>query len=230
MKNFIDTLIGSPLCRNMSKDEIHGLYECLKGHQKVFKKNTYIALEGEPLYAFGLLLEGEALLLREAGSGQRSIVSLLAPGDLFGEAAIFGSDRTWPLTIQAKTNCTVLFISADFMLCSCSGTCPGQDRLQRNMLTILADKNRTLNQKLLYLSLKNLESKIAYYLLAQCQKKQSLQITIPHNREELAAFFNVTRPALSRELARLHEQGLFQYQRSAFTITDVEKLECLAYE
>jgi CRP-like cAMP-binding protein len=43
-------------------------------------------------------------------------------------------------------------------------------------------------------------------------------VTVPFNRERMAEYFGVTRPALSRAIGQLRDRGLLDWRKNVFTI------------
>ena len=52
-------------------------------------------------------------------------------------------------------------------------------------------------------------------------------ITIPFNRTDLANYLDADRSALTRELARMKEEGIIDYNKNTFTILQKEHSEAL---
>ena len=101
-------------------------------------------------------------------------------------------------------------------------------QLIQNMMMILGEKNSGLNQKIELLMMKGMREKLAAYLLSEYRKNKALTFQILPNRNELAEFLNVSRPSMSRELARMKSEGLIDYYQNTFKLVNMEKLSaCL---
>ena len=85
-----------------------------------------------------------------------------------------------------------------------------------------------LNQKIDLLTLKGMREKLINYLVNFSSHVNSLQFTLPFNRNELAEFLNVSRTSMCRELGRMKEDGLIDYHLNHIQILDLEQmLACL---
>ena len=73
--------------------------------------------------------------------------------------------------------------------------------------------------------LKGMREKLAAFLLSEFQKAGSTTFRILPNRNELAEYLNVSRPSMSRELARMKEEGLIDYYQNSFRILKLEELK-----
>ena len=50
------------------------------------------------------------------------------------------------------------------------------------------------------------------------QMKNSSEFSIPFNRQQLADFLSVDRSAMSNELCKMRDEGLLEFERSAFKL------------
>jgi CRP-like cAMP-binding protein len=96
------------------------------------------------------------------------------------------------------------------------------------MMMVLGEKNVKLNQKLELLTLKGMREKIASYLLNESLERKSNMFQVVLNRTELADYLNVSRTSMSRELARMKEEGLIDFYGNSFKLINKSSLaECL---
>ena len=63
-----------------------------------------------------------------------------------------------------------------------------------------------------------------YLLLIQ---KDSNVVELEHTQEQLAEYFGVTRPALSKEIGRLVDEGFISITRRKVTILNKTALTCM---
>ena len=81
-----------------------------------------------------------------------------------------------------------------------------------NFLSIIAKKSTDLRNRLKLLSHKSIEERILFYLDTQRKKLNTNKIPIK-SKESLAQLLNIPRPSLSRELIKLKEKRLIDYNR-----------------
>jgi CRP-like cAMP-binding protein len=86
------------------------------------------------------------------------------------------------------------------------------------MVTLIADKNRSLMEKLDAMSKKNLREKILTYLSIQSQHQGGRYFEIPLGRIELADYLCTDRSALTRELSSMRDDGLIDFDRNTFRL------------
>lgn len=92
-------------------------------------------------------------------------------------------------------------------------------------LKFLSEKSFTLSSKIKIISLKNIRHKISKFLLIQYDKYKTKSIELNMTKEEWANLLGVQRPSLSRELIRMKEDGLIDYDYNFVYIEDVNKLK-----
>lgn len=221
-----EELFMFPLFSNMSKSELAALLLCLKPKIRMYQRYEYIAIAGEEFDSFGLFLQGEATASKENLSGNRIMIARLKPGDMFGEALVFTGESYWPSTIQAMTDCKVMFLESSTITGLCEKACTCHKKLVQNMLRIISEKAMMLTRKVDYLTIASVREKISKYLLEQYKKAGTSTFTIPLNRKELAEYLNVARPSLSREMCRMRDEGIIDFHMSSFKIIDLKRLDC----
>lgn len=213
------------LFENMSPDELNSMLKCLAPMICSYAKNENIASAGEKLKGVGVVLSGRAVVNKESASGDRVIMSMLEPGDMFGEIAAFSGNDTWPATVAAQSDCTVMILPPDKIVSGCRNSCASHRQLAMNMLKIVSDKATMLNRKLDYLAIKSIRGKISAFLIEQSKKSGSPIFMMPLKRSELADFLNVSRPSLSREMCRMRDEGLIEFHRESVRIRDMDALK-----
>jgi CRP-like cAMP-binding protein len=224
-QKFFNDTINCKLFENMSAGELQTLLDCLNPRVVRLKKNDIANVAGDKFEGLGVVLTGQAAVVKENASGSRIILTMLKPGDLFGEMAAFSGNDKWPATVIAQSECSIMYMPPDKILGQCEKACLSHRTLIMNMLRILSDKALTLNRKLEYLSMKSLRGKIARFLLEHSRKSGQTTFLLPMNRNELADFLNVSRPSLSRELCSMRDEGLLDFHRSSVQLKDVRLLE-----
>jgi CRP-like cAMP-binding protein len=96
--------------------------------------------------------------------------------------------------------------------------CAFHHRLIENMVRIIARKNRELMRKVEVVSKRSIREKLLAYLSIQAQVQDSDYLQIPMGRVELAEYLCVDRSALTRELAKMKEEGLIDYDKNCFRL------------
>lgn len=217
-------LAGSLLFSDIDREDIGKMLVCLCPKEESFIKGEFIARAGQPMKGLGLLVEGSLSVVKENVSGNRIIMNILKPGDLFGEMAVFSNKRIWPASITALTGSTVLFIPPGKIVDRCSNACEFHKQLTLNMLKILSEKAMQLNRKVEYMSIRGMREKLCTFFWELYREQGSLLIHLPMKRNEMADFLNISRPSMSREMGRMRDEGLIDFHMSTVKILDPGKL------
>lgn len=226
-KKYLPKVLGISLFAGINGDSIETMFNCLKPKISCFRKNDYIVTGGDPYESVGILLTGSATVSKDNASGNRVVMTLLNPGDIFGEIVAFSSLMTWPATVQAQEVSEVLFLPRGKIIGDCERMCPWHRILIQNFLRIISERAMLLNKKVEYLTIKSMRGKISTYLLEQYNRSGSRKIVLPLNRNELADFLNVSRPSMSREMGKLRDEGIIDFYLTTFELLDLEALKLM---
>ncbi|HHW23009.1 MAG TPA: Crp/Fnr family transcriptional regulator [Clostridiaceae bacterium] len=224
-ENYIKALLKCKLFNNIEIDDLEDLVSCLKPVFKCFTRNSIVVHNGDPLEGLGIILEGEAVIFKESISGNRLLIKNIGEGELFGEVAAFAGKKDWPALVQAITPLTVCFIPKDRITAQCSNACKWHNTMINNMLELVSQRALMLSKKLEYISIKTMRSKLCTYIYEQFRNSKTMTVMLPLNRAQLADFLNVSRPSMSRELARMRDEGIIDYHLSTVKILDMERLK-----
>ncbi len=194
------------------------MIDCLGGVSKKYKKDAYILMAGDTIDFVGIVLSGRVQIVKEDFGGNRNIISELTEGELFGEAFACAGIETAMYSVQAATDCEIMKIEFKKIVTTCSNACEFHSMLISNMLKIIAKKNLELNGKMEIISQRTTREKLMTYLLGQAEKAKNSRFTIPFSRNELADFLCVERSAMSRELSKMRDDGILDYEKNNFKL------------
>ena len=216
MKKYADVLKGSKLFANVSEDEILAMLACLDAKERHYKEGEYVFRQGETVDSVSVLAEGALLVQADDYWGNRSIITFVSPGELFGQAYLAG--EAIMNDVAAAKDSTVVFFDAKRVLTTCSSACPFHNQVIRNLFFALSETNLRLVTKLGHIQKRTTREKLMSYLSLMSKKAGSNSFTIPFNRQELADFLSVDRSAMSAELCRMRDEGLLRFNKSSFTL------------
>ena len=218
MKAYFDDLTHNPLFAGISREELESLMGCLAARIVAVPKGDPLFLEGDPAGFVGLVLEGTVQIVRDDFFGNRSVLSLAEPGDIFAEAFACAGADTMPVSGYALQDSKVIFMELRKMLTVCSNACQFHNTLVKNLLQVVARKNLLLNRKIQFMSQRTTQDKLMAYLLDQAKQRSSPEFTIPMDRQALADYLGVERSAMSAELGKLKKAGILECKGSHFRL------------
>jgi CRP-like cAMP-binding protein len=155
--------------------------------------------------------------------GNRSVLTILQPGELFAEAFSFAGLGAMPVSVIAIKDSNVLLLDCKHVLTSCSNSCRFHSLLLKNLLQEMAQKNLALSQKIRYMSQKTTKEKLMAYLLDQAKQQGSSEFIIPFDRQALADYLGVERSAMSAEISKLKRSGRIDTKGAWFCLIDNNK-------
>lgn len=221
MKNFFETLSKCPLFDGIEQSDLKSMIECLNGKTIDVMKGNPVFLEGTPARFFGIVLSGTVQVVREDYYGNRSIMTILQPGEIFAEAISFAGLETMPVSVIAIRDSEVLLLNSTRVFTFCSNSCHFHSILLKNLLQEMAQKNLALSRKIRYMSQKSTKEKIMAYLLEQAKQNGSAEFVIPYDRQALADYLGVERSAMSAEISKLKKSGQIDTKGSWFCLKHI---------
>ena len=222
-KEYLSELKTMKLFYGIQESEMTAMLGCIGAYLKEYKKNQYIITLEENVEAVGILLSGKVDMIKEDLWGNKTLLVSMQKGELFGESFSCGIVKNATVSFVADTASMILFLPFSRILRTCNMPCKFHHRLIENMVTVIAEKNIVLMDKVDILSKKTLREKIATYLLQEASKQQSLYFDIPLGRVQLAEYLCVDRSALTRELNTMKAEGYIDFDKN--TVRVLKNLE-----
>lgn len=228
MEQMYQVLKKCALFRRIDEKELEQLVGCLGAQIKSFHEDDYIFLSGDEVNSIGIVISGLLEIMKENLAGNKHILALLGPADMFAEGIVCTVKRISPVTVRVKEEAKILFIPYERIIKSCGNSCNFHINMIQNMMVVLGEKNVILNRKLELLTLKGMREKIVSYLMNESLDRGSSMFQIMLNRTELADYLNVSRTSMCRELARMKDEGLIDFYGNSFKLIDKAALgRCL---
>lgn len=215
---YLSLLKNTSLFYGIDPEDLAAMLNCLQAEKKTFKKNESIYRVGDTAEAVGLVLAGKVCIFQDDFWGNRSILDHAGPGQMFGEAYACLQTEEMQVSVTALEQTEVLLLDVKRILHTCTSACSFHQRLLRNLMQTLAQKNLLLTRKVQHMSRRTLREKLLSYLSACSQACRSQSFTIPFNRQQLADYLSVDRSAMSSTLSRLREEGILEYEKNHFVI------------
>lgn len=218
MKKYFELLKKCPLFEGIEENELSGMLQCLGARTLDVSKNQPVFLEGDPAKYVGIVLSGSVQVVREDYFGNRSMVAVIEPAELFGEAFACAGVETMPVSVIAVRDSELMLMDVKRILTTCRNSCVFHQRLISNLLRVVAAKNLILNRKIEVMSKRTTREKLMAYLLSQAKRHDSSSFTIPYDRQALADYLGVERSAMSAEISKLRKEGVLECDRSFFKL------------
>lgn len=177
--------------------------------------------EGDSLY---VVLDGKIKLTRAAPDGRENLLSVLGPGDMFGELSLFDpGPRT--STASAVTDATLASLREDALLPWLTEHPQGSTHMMR----ALVQRLRRANDVIADLVFTDVPGRVAKNLLDLAerfgtQEPDGLHVHHDLTQEELAQLVGASRETVNKALADFAARGWLQISARSVLIMDPERL------
>ena len=218
MKKYIEILKQTQLFAGIKDNELSAMLDCLQATIKTYKKGEYIFREGDYIDKITVLVQGKLIIQKDDFWGNRSIVSAIRIGEMFGEAYATPDSGAILNDVIAEECSTVISFNIYKLLTVCPSSCRFHSIVIQNLFFAISEKNRKLVQKIGYMSTRSTHAKLLSYLSDEAKKQRSNNFTIPFNRQQLADFLSVDRSAMSKELCKMRDEGLILFDKNRFRL------------
>ena len=209
--------LPSPLFSALDPEDLAALGAAM--FQRSYPAGQIVLLEGAASSVLYVVQAGRLKLFKTSSRGREQVLSLLRPGDMFNEVAVFDAGPN-PASAQAIQDCSLFLLRRRDLLrfveqrpgIALAITRNFAHRL-REALTLVED-----------LSFRDVASRIAKILL-EGQNGSTPRLT----QELLAAMAGSRREVVGRALKALSQEGAVKLERGRIHVLDREALERLAW-
>lgn len=207
-KELKSALRDCPLFEGVAARDLEEAVAALGAREERYEDDDVLLHFGQCTTRLGIVVEQRVRIEFYDEGGNASTIARIGRSGAFGEAIACAGNPSI-VQVVAVGPARVLWVdmgramSKNAMLKSrFSGI------VMANVVQMLARKNMVLNQKMQIVSQKRLRDRIKLYLAVRESDLGGSQMRAPMTRNELAAFLNVDRSSLSRELGRMRDEGL----------------------
>ncbi|WP_125152514.1 Crp/Fnr family transcriptional regulator [Clostridium rectalis] len=220
-EDIIDILKKSIIFKNIDKEKIDKLLKEIKYKINTFNKSKFIAIEEDECTSLGIVIYGKIEVQKIFASGKAITIDRLNQGEIFGEVIIFSNMNTYPASIVATEKSEILFISKDQILKLFNL----DSKALNNFMGLLSNKILMLNRKVKNLSYHSIREKVSNFILEEYKKQQNCILKLNVSRKEMAEYLGIPRPSLSREMLKMKEEGIIDFNKNIIEILNEGKLE-----
>ena len=212
----------APLFSALDDEDAHSLRDSMvalklnKG-QTLFKEGQ----EGDRLY---VVVHGKIKLGRSSSDGRENLLSILGPGEMFGELSLFDPEpRT--STATAVTDARLVSLAHDAVI----GLVTSSPQTSLELLRRLAQRLRKSNEVLADLVFADVPGRVAKAIMDLGQrfgveKDDGFHVNHDLTQEELAQLVGASRETVNKALADFAARGWLKLEPRAVLVTDTERL------
>ncbi|MEU0520891.1 Crp/Fnr family transcriptional regulator [Streptosporangium sp. NPDC006007] len=220
--NTDDVLAKAPLFSALDREGAAALRTSvsevrLSKGQALFSENE----TGDRLY---VVLEGKIKLSRTAPDGRENLLSVLGPGEMFGELSLF-DPRPRTASATALTDVRLAGLGHDDL----RPWLTGRPEVALHLLRALAQRLRRTNDVLADLVFTDVPGRVAKALLDLADRfgqriDDGIRVHHDLTQEELAQLVGASRETVNKALADFAQRGWLRIEAKAVVIMDLERL------
>ena len=221
-----DLLNRCPLFAGLKEEDLRKI-RAIASLRQVVKKEVLFS-DGEEAKGFYVILSGKMKLYKISPEGKEQILHVVSAPDAFAEAALF-LEGSYPAFAEALSDGQLLFFpKRDFIQ-----LIERNPQLSINMIVSLSHFLRRFASLIEELSLKEVSSRIAKYLMDLSLKlskegKSPKEVELDLSKTQLASKLGTISETLSRTLAKMKAKGIIDVKKNKILILNREALEELA--
>jgi len=188
-------------------------------------RGDYLFHEGDASVGFYLVQKGAISVHRVNAAGKEQVIHVFRAGETFAEATL-ATDTGYPADARAVEASQVLLIQkAGFI-----ALLKRQPEIALRILAAMSSHLRVLVGQIEDLTLKDVETRLANWLLKRCLDRKSpspVAVELTGTKRALAAELGTVSETFSRTLAKLRDQGYVAVNGSVITVTAPDRLAAL---
>jgi len=199
-----NTLRGCQLFAGLATDDLRSIANITI--VKSLDKGDYLFRQGAPAQGFYIVQKGAINVHRVNAAGKEQVIHIFRSGESFAEAAL-ASPVGYPADARAVESSQVLLVDKAGFL----ALLQRQPELALRMLGSMSLHLRTLIAQLEDLTLKDVETRLANWLIKRCPDPESARpvtIELKTTKRVLAAELGTVSETFSRTLAKFRQQKL----------------------
>jgi len=198
----IGALKKTELFGTLSEGELKALAEACVARS--LQKGETLFNVGEEAKGLYVIAKGSLRAVRENTEGREQVIHVEKAGTTIAEVPVF-DDKPYPSTVVAEEDSGVLYISKEDV----KRLCLRHPAIALSALKLLAGRLRKTAALAESLSLKEVDQRLALFLLREFKEKHLKKLKLPTN-SALAARLGSVREVVSRAFTKLEADGLIK--------------------
>ncbi len=218
----ISQLVTCSVFKGISATDISLILSSIPYRIRNFSSGTMISQAGEIVSSLMIVSNGtvKGEMVDDAGRTIK-IEDIPAPGAI-ATAFIFGNRNKFPVNVISVSDVELISIEKSDLL----RLLMKNDIVLLNFLDMISNRSQFLSEKIKFLNFKTIKGKLAHFILQRAGNDKEI-IILDMTQNNLADFFGVARPSVSRALHELGQEGLIEASGKTIRIIDKNGLSGL---
>lgn len=207
---------NSTLLKSLTSEQIESYIRDGSFRLCTYGKNNIIHFSGEVCSKLEIILSGNVIIERIDESGDIMTIVEFFNNEILGGNLLFSTKPYYPMTITARNPTIILEIRKEQLFDIFS---ENQDFL-RCYLEYVSDHAALLGNRIKHYVNRTIRESILSYLKYEQTQQNSKCIKLGISKKALAERIGVQRTSLSRELAKMKQDGLIKYDSKTIELFD----------
>lgn len=195
--------------------------------RKRFSAGQLIFSEGDPCSGLHIIAQGKVRIFKTSVSGREQVLAVNGPGESVAELPVFDGGP-FPASAMAVEDSEIAFVSRrDF-----HAFCIEHPEVSLKVLAVVGERLRRLVGIIEELSFTTVRQRLISVLVKLAQTEgtkteRGIEFHLPATHQELANQLGTVRELISRNLMRLHAEGLLDVDARQIVVKDLKGLNAL---
>ncbi|PKM60139.1 MAG: Crp/Fnr family transcriptional regulator [Firmicutes bacterium HGW-Firmicutes-4] len=217
-QDLMTVLLSHSLFSDFSDEALNQVFRAHYYEKREYEKDQVIHFQNECCRTMDLILSGRVAVQNLDREGNVLTISIFQDGDVLGANLIFSSRNNYPMTVLAQSLVEILHLDQEMIL----ELCQMNRTFMIGLMKAISDKTLILTDKINAISMKTIRQCIIDFLHYESRIQKSQRIRLPSSKKDLAQRFGIQRSSLSRELNKMRQDGLIDYDAKTITIKDLD--------
>ena len=192
------------LLKNLGADTLH--YTKDESVIRLFKDDNII----------NFIVQGNVKVVLNTINGNQIVTDDLSEGDVFSSTINYIDENETDAIVTEDTE--IISMNAQDIIDFKDNSKSYYNVFIKNLFIIMTKKISERNERIQILTKKTIRYRLLEYFEIMRKKNNSLNIYLPYNYIDLAAYIAVDRSAMSRELSNLKDEGFINIKGKKITI------------
>ena len=210
MKNILDLLKQIDLVKFFDANQLESLLQAKGNKVNSYERNNIVHFVGDICENLEIILSGEVAVERIDESGKLMTIAEFFDGDILGGNLLFSKNPCYPMTVTAKKPTIILEISKRQLFDLFASSLD----FLKSYLAYISDHSVILGDRIKHYVNRTIRECIISYLDYESKKQESSTIKLTISKKALAERIGVQRTSLSRELAKMRNEGLIEFDKN----------------
>src|SRR6267142_782326 len=221
--NLAATLRRLPLFNDLSDEELTIIAERVTLRR--YDSDAIIFSEGDTCVELLIVKEGSVKVLKTAANGRRQLIAIERAGNSLAEISVFDGGA-YPATAITVGPVVLLRLEAEHF----RRICLRHPEVALKVIKVLGHRLRRMGSLVEDLSFSTVRGRLVACLVHMAtedgrQTANGIEFQLTENNEELAARLGTVRELVSRNLGRLHGEGLIEIRRRTVIVPSLASLK-----